>query len=57
MADCSNCPRRETPPPVPYIVHEAELARAERTNKRLRIALIVQTVLIGCALVARVFGI
>lgn len=37
--DCSNC--KEKNPPVPYIAHEADLARQERNNKRLWIALLL----------------
>ena len=35
-----------TPESVPYIVHESALARAERHNRRLWIALLVSIVLI-----------
>lgn len=56
MADCNNCSRRETPQPVPYIVHEAALARAERTNKRLCIIIAIQTGIAAFSLLARWLG-
>ena len=47
MADCESCksknPQAED---VPYIVHEAELARAERSFKRLWAAIILLIVLL-----------
>ncbi len=38
MADCNQCGGA---PAVPYIVHEGEMARMERTNRRLWIAVVV----------------
>ncbi len=35
-------------PDVPYIVHESELARMERINKRLWIALLLALAAAGC---------
>lgn len=37
--DCESCRERKTD--VPYIVHEADMARQERTIKRLWILLII----------------
>ena len=53
MADCNHCDNHQTPPSVPYIVHEAEMARAERTNKRLCIVIGIHTVLTALLLFAR----
>ena len=39
MADCKTC--KEQRQTVPYIVHEADMARQERTIKRLWILLII----------------
>lgn len=59
MADCSKCAReRAAAPeteqddvtkvaPVPYIAHEADMARQERTIFRLCVALIICAVLIA----------
>lgn len=44
MADCNSC-KHKTTEPVPYIVHEADMARQERTIKRLWILLILLIVL------------
>jgi hypothetical protein len=42
MSNCGNCgEHKNTPESVPYIVHEASMARMERQIKRLWIALIV----------------
>ena len=42
MPDCKTCKEnRQNVEPVPYIVHEADMARQERTIKRLVIMLIV----------------
>ena len=42
MADCNTCKeKKKSLEPVPYIVHESAMARQERNNKRLWIALIV----------------
>lgn len=45
MADCNTC-KNKTTDPVPYIVHEADMARQERTIKRLWIVLILVIVLL-----------
>jgi len=44
MADCKTC--KEQRQTVPYIVHEADMARQERTIKRLWILLILLIVLL-----------
>lgn len=44
MADCKTC--KEQRQTIPYIVHEADMARQERTIKRLWIALILVIVLL-----------
>lgn len=42
MPDCKTCKEiRQNVEPVPYIVHEADMARQERTIKRLWILLIL----------------
>lgn len=41
MPDCNTCKSKNSPPNVPYIVHESAMARQERTIKRLVIMLIV----------------
>lgn len=56
MADCNSCANHQTPPPVPYIVHEAEMARAERTSKRLCVVICIQTALAAFLLFARLLG-
>ena len=43
MADCKTC--KEQRQTVPYIVHEADMARQERTIKRLWVLLILLIVL------------
>lgn len=50
MPDCKTCKEsRQNVEPVPYIVHEAEMARQERNNKRWFIAwLITFILLVGC---------
>lgn len=40
MSNCESCGKRP-PEPVPYIVHESDMARQERTIKRLWILLLV----------------
>ncbi len=49
MANCKECKENRvvanTPENVPYIVHEAAMARNERNIKRLVVALIVAIVL------------
>lgn len=44
MADCNAC--KESRQTVPYIVHEADMARQERTIKRLWILAILLVVLL-----------
>lgn len=44
MADCKSC--KESRQTVPYIVHEADMARQERTIKRLWILAILLIVLL-----------
>lgn len=39
MADCNRCGTGA--PDVPYLVHEGEMARLERANRRLWVAVIV----------------
>ena len=50
MANCKECKENrvevKTPENVPYIVHEAAMARNERNVKRLVIALVVAIVLV-----------
>lgn len=42
MADCQACKgSKQEIEPIPYIAHESAMARAERTIKRLWIALLV----------------
>ena len=45
MSNCESC-NKQTPEPVPYVVHEADMARQERTIKRLWILLLVMLVLL-----------
>lgn len=49
MANCKECKEKRmevnTPENVPYIVHEAAMARNERNVKRLVVALVVAIVL------------
>lgn len=45
--NCETCKEKKMQAePVPYIVHESAMARAERANKRLWIALILAIVLL-----------
>lgn len=45
--NCETCKERQKQTePVPYIVHESAMARAERANRRLWIALILVIVLL-----------
>ena len=45
--DCKTC--KENRASVPYIVHESEMARMERVNKRMFLAWIITFVmLVGC---------
>lgn len=45
MSNCESCSKRP-PDQVPYVVHEADMARQERTIKRLWILLLVMLVLL-----------
>ena len=55
MADCKTCKEnRKSVEPVPYIVHEADMARLERTIKRLWILLILCVCLIAGTVVLAV---
>lgn len=44
--DCDHCAKATAPEPVPYVVHESDMARQERTIKRLWILLLVMLVLL-----------
>ena len=47
MADCGNCKLKSAPAAdVPYIVHEASMARSERTVKRLWATIILLILLL-----------
>ena len=47
MDDCKSCKSKEQyAEPVPYIVHEGMMARAERTAKRLWITILLLIVLL-----------
>ena len=47
MDDCKSCKSKEQhAEPVPFIVHEGMMARAERTAKRLWIAILLLIVLL-----------
>ena len=47
MADCKSCKVKEQhAEPVPFIVHEGMMARAERTAKRLWITILLLIVLL-----------
>jgi hypothetical protein len=57
MSNCGNCgEHKNTPESVPYIVHEASMARMERQIKRLWIALIVAVCLAVVAPLTVHFG-
>lgn len=45
--DCDHCARSTAPEPVPYVVHESDMARLERTSRRLWIVLLVLIVLLA----------
>ena len=50
--DCSNCKERTTQEePVPFRVHETDMARMERANKRLFWAWMVTLALLICGVV------
>ena len=46
MSNCEKCGKR-SPDPVPYVVHESDMARLERTSRRLWIVLLVLIVLLA----------
>lgn len=47
MANCESCKKvQNAPESVPYIVHEASMARMERQIKRLWITVLVLTVML-----------
>ena len=47
MANCENCKKvQNAPESVPYIVHEASMAKMERQTKRLWVAVIVAVCLL-----------
>lgn len=46
MSNCESCSKRP-PEPVPYVVHESDMARQERTIKRLWILLLVLIALLA----------
>lgn len=46
MDNCESCSKRP-PEPVPYVVHESDMARLERTSRRLWIVLLVLIVLLA----------
>ena len=46
MPDCNTCKAKNSPPNVPYIVHEGVMSRLERVIKRLWIAVIVAVCLL-----------
>ena len=47
MANCESCKKvQNAPESVPYIVHEASMARMERQIKRLWIAVLVLIVML-----------
>ena len=49
MANCETCKKVQSAPEnVPYIVHEASMARMERQIKRLWIAVLVLIFLLVC---------
>lgn len=39
--NCATCANRKRVEPVPYSVHESDMARAERSNKRLWVIVII----------------
>lgn len=43
--DCNTC-KEQSPPNVPYIVHESAMARAERTAKRLWITVLILIIML-----------
>ena len=45
--DCENCSKARGADPVPYVVHESDMARLERTIQRLWILLLVLIALLA----------
>ena len=45
--DCENCSKARGADPVPYVVHESDMARIERTIKRLWVLLLVLIALLA----------
>ena len=57
MANCETCKKvQNAPESVPYIVHEASMARIERQIKRLWIAVIVAVCLLFASNAAWLFA-
>lgn len=46
MATCNGCKTQKEPESVPYMVHEGDMARMERSNKRLWIVIILLILLL-----------
>ena len=46
MPDCNTCKAKNSPPNVPYVVHEGVMSRLERVIKRLWITVIVAVCLL-----------
>ncbi len=44
--NCEDCKAHRAPQTVPYIVHESDMARAERTQKRLWVVILLLIVLL-----------
>lgn len=51
MAECNRCGGGV--PDVPYFVHEGEMARLERANRRLWIAVIILVIALSVSCVCR----
>lgn len=54
--NCDGCVPATAPENVPYIVHETEMARAERHTKRIWIALIVSVLLLFASNAAWIYA-
>lgn len=50
MADCNRC---GGVPDVPYFVHEGEMARMERANRRLWVAVVILAIALSASCVGR----
>ena len=57
MSNCGNCNGKDknTPENVPYLVHESEMARAERTIKRLWITTLILIFMLVCTNAAWIY--